>query len=187
MPAKLYIQDERVSENAPDKILREKAPDNSLLDSLHYDNTSPRDSDGNELLYDNKKHDLNSAQYQHHEEMRKKQQIIRDIQEYWDKQKKPRLKNITETFGISLLTAKRYLAMTQECFLVWTIPIIIKNGNHPVNVWLNVIYKMMADGYSNELIYFYIKRQKVFHESEHILADYIYLIGKNNFSRQNPV
>ena len=72
MPAKLYIQDERVSENAPDKILREKAPDNSLLDSLHYDNTSPRDSDGNELLYDNKKHDLNSAQYQHHEEMRKK-------------------------------------------------------------------------------------------------------------------
>ena len=61
-----------IDENAPDKILREKAPDNSLLDSLHYDNTSPRDSDGNELLYDNKKHDLNSAQYQHHEEMRKK-------------------------------------------------------------------------------------------------------------------
>lgn len=72
MPAKLYLQDGRVSENAPDKILREKAPDNSLLDSLHYDNTAPRDTDGNELFYDNKKHDLSSAQYQHHEEMRKK-------------------------------------------------------------------------------------------------------------------
>ena len=55
-----------------------------------------------------------------------------------------------------------------------------------MNAWLNVIYKMMADGCSNELIYFYIKRQKAFHESERNLADYIYLIGKK-FSRQNPV
>ena len=72
MPSKLYIQNGKVSESAPDKILREKTSDNAILDSLHYDNTSPRDSDGNELFYDNKKHNLNSAQYQHHEEMRKK-------------------------------------------------------------------------------------------------------------------
>ena len=72
MPAKLYIQNGKVSESAPDKILKEKTPDNAILDSLHYDNTSPRDPDGNELFYDNKKHNLNSAQYQHHEEMRKK-------------------------------------------------------------------------------------------------------------------
>lgn len=55
-----------------------------------------------------------------------------------------------------------------------------------MNVWLNVIYKMMADGCSNELIYFYIKRQKVYHESEHKLTDYIYLIGKNNFPDRTP-
>ena len=72
IPTKLYIQNGKVSESAPDKILREKTPDNTILDSLHYDNTSPRDSDGNELFYDNKKHNLNSAQYQHHEEIRKK-------------------------------------------------------------------------------------------------------------------
>lgn len=72
MPAKLYIQNGEVSENAPEKILREKIPDTSLLDSLHYDNTPPRDPDGNELFYDNKKHDLNPVQYQHQKEMRKK-------------------------------------------------------------------------------------------------------------------
>ena len=55
-----------------------------------------------------------------------------------------------------------------------------------MNAWLNVIYKMMADGCSNELIYFYIKRQKAFHESECSLADYIYLIGKNNFPDRTP-
>lgn len=47
----------------------------AILDSLHYDNTSPRDSDGNELFYDNKKHNLSSKQYQHHKEMRKKTAI----------------------------------------------------------------------------------------------------------------
>lgn len=72
MPAKLYIQNGEISEKAPDKILREKVPDDTLLDSLHYDNTPPRDPDGNELFYDNKRHDLNSVRYQHHEKMRKK-------------------------------------------------------------------------------------------------------------------
>ena len=38
MPAKLYIQNGKVSESAPDKILKEKTPDNAILDSLHYDN-----------------------------------------------------------------------------------------------------------------------------------------------------
>lgn len=72
MPSRLYIQNGKISEKAPEKILKEKTPDVSLLNSLHYDNTPPVDSDGNELVYDNKKHILNSPQYQHQEEMRKK-------------------------------------------------------------------------------------------------------------------
>lgn len=84
------------------------------------------------------------------------------------------------------MTAKRYLAMTQEDISRLDNPNHYKKRESSMNVWLNVIYKMMADGCSNELIYFYIKRQKVFHESEHILADYIYLIGKNNFPDRTP-
>lgn len=72
MPSQLYIQNEEISEKAPEKILKEKTPDYSFLDSLHYDNTPPVDSNGNEIIYDNKKHDLGSSQYQHHEKMRKK-------------------------------------------------------------------------------------------------------------------
>ena len=60
-------------------------------------------------------------------------------------------------------------------------PVNYKKRKSPMNEWLNVIYKMMADGCSNELIYFYIKNQKNFHDSEQKLAEYIYLIGKNNF------
>ena len=60
-------------------------------------------------------------------------------------------------------------------------PVNYKKRKSSMNEWLNVIYKMMADGCSNELIYFYIKNQKNFHDSEPKLAEYIYLIGKNNF------
>lgn len=68
MPSKIYIQNGNISEKVPEKILKEKTPDASFLDSLHYDNTPSEDSDGNELIYDNKKHDLNSLQYRHQKE-----------------------------------------------------------------------------------------------------------------------
>ena len=72
MPPRLYIQNGEISEKAPEKILKEKTPDFPFLDSLHYDNTPPVDCNGNEVIYDNKKHDLDSPQYQHQKEMRKK-------------------------------------------------------------------------------------------------------------------
>jgi len=50
-----------------------------------------------------------------------------------------------------------------------------------MNDWLNIIFKMMDDGHSNETIYFYINRQPCFRESKRQLGEYIYLIGKNNF------
>lgn len=89
-------------------------------------------------------------------------------------------------FGIAAATAKRYLAMTPEAISRLDKPANYKKRESPMNAWLNVIFKMMADGCSNELIYFYIKRQKAFHESDRKLEKYIYLIGKNNFPDRTP-
>ena len=61
-----------------------------------------------------------------------------------------------------------------------------KKRESTMNAWLNVIYKMMVNGCRNETIYFYIKNQEEFHESDHKLADYIYVIGKNNFPDRIP-
>ena len=168
------------------KYCGKNAPDNSLLDSLHYDNTSPRDSGENELFYDNKRHDLNSVRYQHHEEIRKKTAINPGHTGILGQAKETTAKKYSRNVWISSLIAKRYLAMTQADISRLDNPDNYKKRESSMNVWLNVIYKMMADGCSNELIYFYIKRQKVFHEPEHKLADYIYLIGKNNFPDSPP-
>lgn len=56
-----------------------------------------------------------------------------------------------------------------------------KKRETSMNGWLNVIYKMMLDGHTNETIYFYIKEHPDFNEPEKKLQAYIYLIGKNNF------
>ena len=107
--------------------------------------------------------------------------MIRDIQDYWNGQEKPRIKNVAETFGIAPPTAKKYISMTKEDTDSLGRPADYKKRESPMNAWLNVIYKMMLDGCSNETIYFYIKHQHNYKESDKKLAKYIYLIGKNNF------
>lgn len=76
--------------------------------------------------------------------------------------------------------------MTKEDIAALDHPVNYRKRESSMNAWLNVIYKMMADGRSNELIYFYIKHQESFHDSDHKLADYIYIIGKNNFPDRFP-
>ncbi len=61
-----------------------------------------------------------------------------------------------------------------------------KKRESSMNNWLNIIFKMMDDGHSNETIYFYVHRQPCFHESKEKLAKYIYLLGKNNFPNRTP-
>lgn len=109
-----------------------------------------------------------------------------EIQTYWNSLEKQRIKNVAETFGISQLTAKKYIHMSKEDISNLDNPNNYKKRDSTINVWLNVIYKMMLDDYSNETIYFYIKHQKEFHDSDEKLAKYIYMIGKNNFPNRTP-
>lgn len=76
--------------------------------------------------------------------------------------------------------------MTKEDIAGLDHPANYRKRESSMNAWLNVIYKMMADGCSNELIYFYIRYQKSFHDSKRKLEKYIYIIGKNNFPDQVP-
>lgn len=61
-----------------------------------------------------------------------------------------------------------------------------KKRDSGMNDWLNIIFKMMEDGHTNETIYFYIKGRPDFNEPERKLQKYIYLIGKNNFPNRIP-
>lgn len=72
LPAKIFIRDGKVLDQEPQKIPQEKKPDDAFLATLHYDNTPPRNPDGTEMAYDNKKHDFSSEQYRTQAKSRKK-------------------------------------------------------------------------------------------------------------------
>jgi len=72
MPSSVYIRDGKILDNTPEKVLIEKKPNEEYIDSLNYDNTPPKNPDGSDHIYDNKKHMLNSKQYVNHAESRKK-------------------------------------------------------------------------------------------------------------------
>ena len=181
LPAKIFVRDGKVLDQEPQKIPQEKKPDDAFLAALHYDNTPPRNPDGTEMAYDNKKHDFSSGQYHAQAQFRKKKFLIQQVQEYWEGLDKKTIRNVAEAFGLSPPTAKKYIHMTETEITSLDAPVNYKKRDSPMNDWLNVIFKMMLDGQSRETIYFYILAQPEFHGKAGQVGKYIYLIGKNNF------
>jgi transposase len=72
IPSQIYIKDGKVLDHAPEKVLKEKEPDEAYLATLHYDNEPPKNPDGSVCIYDNKKHYLKAKQYVDQAESRKK-------------------------------------------------------------------------------------------------------------------
>ena len=73
MPSSVYIRDGKILDGEPEKVLQEKKPDDeAYISSLHYDNTPPKNPDGSQREYDNKKHQLTKKQYVDQAKGRKK-------------------------------------------------------------------------------------------------------------------
>jgi hypothetical protein len=96
------------------------------------------------------------------------------------------IKSVSEAFGIALPTAKKYVRMSEKQLNGLDMPTNYKKRDTAMNDWLNIIFKMMDEGHSNETIYFYVLRQSDYQEGRQKLEKYIYLIGKNNFPDRIP-
>jgi len=86
----------------------------------------------------------------------KKQQMILEVQKFWDSLGKKRIKTVAEHFQISGSTAKKYIHMPASEIAAMDSPKNYKKRESPMNKWLNVIFKMMQDGHDSETIYFYL-------------------------------
>lgn len=75
MPTTVYIKDGKVLEQEPKKVLQEKTPNLTYLSTLNYDCTPPRNPDGSERSYDDKKRDFSTSKYKEMEIKRKKNKI----------------------------------------------------------------------------------------------------------------
>ena len=87
-----------------------------------------------------------------------------------------------EKFGINLATTRKYLNMTADDTKALDNPTVYKKRLKPVGAanHLNIIYKMIKDGYNAEMIFWYIK-YKGFNGTNTQLKKAIDYIAKNNF------
>lgn len=72
MPAEIFIRNGKILDTPPEKVLQETKPDRRRLESMDYDNSVPLDEQGHQIMFDDKKRDLDSPQYKAQAENRKK-------------------------------------------------------------------------------------------------------------------
>jgi transposase len=70
IPSEIFIENGKIIDKQPTKV--EKKPDDKQLSQLNYDNTPSLNPDCTVTVFDNKKRDLDSPQYEAYAESRKK-------------------------------------------------------------------------------------------------------------------
>lgn len=181
MPQEIFIQEGQVLSEKPKMVVSQVNIGREILDELKYDNTPPISEDGQVVTFDNKRRNLDSAQYKANTESRRAKQLqIRNLQERFQQMGKTQLKELSEEFQISLTTTKKYLNMTESDIQTLDRPRNYKKRKTIMDEYLNIIYKMLRDNIADEVIYAYVC-SKGYQGSSNSLENYIYLLKKNNF------
>ena len=106
--------------------------------------------------------------------------MIRDIQLFWNSLPKKKISLVCREYGIARRTAENYISMTEDEINGMDAPKDYKTRERAGNDFVNIIYKMMADGYDDEIVYHYLRESGV-SVSSRTLRDYIQAISMENF------
>lgn len=106
--------------------------------------------------------------------------MIRNIQAFWESLTKKKISLVCQKYDIARHTAKKYISMTEEEISMLDSPMEYKARKRAGDDFVNIIYKMMADGYDDETIYQYLRKLGVT-TPRSTLCDYIWAISKENF------
>lgn len=185
IPDEIFIQNGKILDKPPKKI-KDLFVEEEILQKLNYDNSQPIDEHGNEIIFDNKKHCLESKQYLKNKSSRmKKKQLIIDIQKRWNELIYKDYEIIVKEFSIGKATVKKYINMSEDEISKLDNITFYKKRKTKLDDYINIIYKMVKDNLEYKYIYSFVK-YKGYTENENTLNNYIYLINKNNFPNNPP-
>ena len=106
--------------------------------------------------------------------------MIREIQLFWDDLPKKKISLVCREYNIARHTAEKYVSMTDDEINGMDAPKDYKTRKRAGNDFVNIIYKMMADGYDDEIIYQYLRKSGI-STSRNTLYDYLQAISRANF------
>jgi len=181
LPKDIFIKNNKIINEKIEKIPIELTNiDNARLETLEYTNDIPLDENGNEIIFDKKRHDLDSKQYKEQERKRlEKQQRIINIRNKYKYCKKSDMKNIAKELNISIQTLNKYKNMTDEEISKIININSYKKRKSLIDNYVNIIFKMLKDGIEvNYIMAFVLKAG--YKGTLQSLKMYIYLIAKNN-------
>ena len=178
MPEKIFIKNSKIEDkNNIKKIPLKTDIDNEKLKKLDYDNSPPKDKDGNIICFNKDLLNKNSNIYQKYQKKRDdKKDKIKKIRKRAKEENCH--KKIMDEFNVSRNTLKKYLKMTDE-EVENVSSINVTKENRILDNFTNIIYKMLLDNISLEYIVEYVV-QKGYLGSIGTLKGYMLSLIKNN-------
>ena len=183
IPSQIFIRDNEVLAEAPEKIYVEKySPDSDEFEDIHYDNSVPVDEETGEIItYCDKTRFTNKSRYlQQKENRERKYRMILELREEWNKTVKPNKKDFSSKYGISFPSLTKYLKMTDEEVERVLEITEYKKRHTDMDDYLNIVYKMLRDHFDPAFIYSYILHLG-YSGSRKSLNSHIEALALNNF------
>lgn len=182
IPDKIMMQNNQILDTKPKLVIEGiENVEKEKLSTLNYDNSPPKDINGNMIHFDSKKHNLDTEQYKKQELKRiAKQNKIIAMQEKYKEVDVKDYKEISKEFEISIPTSRKYMNMSKEEIEDMVHLNSYKKRKTIVDDYINIIYKMLRDDYDHNTIFSYII-YKGYQDDYKALSDYICMIAKNNF------
>lgn len=181
IPEKIFIKDGKILDEKINKVPEYLSDINQeLLSTFDYDNTPLLDENGKIIEFDNRLHNLDSKQYVEQAQNRKeKQEMIIKLRERLSRSNCHETQKIAKEFGISIKSLRKYKNMSEEEVEEISNRRSYKKGKTKMDDYMNIIFKMLKDGISQEYIMAYVLA-KGCKASLRYLKNYINLVAKNN-------
>ena len=188
MPNKIFIKDNQIIDTSVKKVAKEIANiDYEKLKNMKYDNTPPKDKNGEIIIFDNRKRDFDSKQYVEQKQRRiEKKKKIKNMRERLKNSTCHETKIIAKEFEISQNSLRKYAKMSEEEVENIDKIRIYKKSKSKMDNYSNIIYKMLEDNIPQEYIFVYVK-EKGCEASDRYLRDYINMVAKNNGFNYNKM
>ena len=188
VPEKIFIKDDQIVdsksiEKIPVRFDTKLNVQENKLNELDYDNSQPVDIFGNEIIFDNKRHNINSKQYKEHDKKRReKYEMVVELRKRLKECNNEDEKQIALEFGISKNLLRKYKNMTDEEVEKILVRKEYKKRKTVMDDYINIIYKMIIDNVPPEYIVAYLVKKGYTGALHNIKAYIIDIVRNNNLS-----
>lgn len=185
LPETIYISLATLSiiDEAPEYVYSLIIPNIARISGYNFDTSLPLDDNGDPIEFDRTRTDKHTKEYARRlERAAAKKALILQVKAFASTHtEKGSMKKLCKQFDITPPTALKYIRMSPEEVEKAGLPVVIGSKNKEWDPYINVIYKMHAAKIDPEDIFFYVRDLPGFNLKLSALADYVDVIGRNNF------